>query len=73
MSRRDISPLSGCLHPICSLAWHNQIKQRWAWLLLGWVTAKRSWPCKQLACPATGGDSEVTFKPLAPRLKIREG
>ncbi|KAG8245289.1 hypothetical protein J6590_005603 [Homalodisca vitripennis] len=45
---------------------HNQIKQRQAWLLLGWVTAKRSCPCKQPACPAIGGASEVTFKPLVP-------
>ncbi|KAG8282644.1 hypothetical protein J6590_031894 [Homalodisca vitripennis] len=33
------------------------------WLLLGWVTAERSNLCKQ---PATGGSSEVTFKPLNP-------
>ncbi|KAG8284103.1 hypothetical protein J6590_003795 [Homalodisca vitripennis] len=26
-----------------------------AWLLLGWVTAERSCPCKQPACPAIGG------------------
>ncbi|KAG8315735.1 hypothetical protein J6590_065505 [Homalodisca vitripennis] len=36
------------------------------WLLLGWVTAERSCPYKQLACPAVGGGSEVTFKPLFP-------
>ncbi|KAG8257248.1 hypothetical protein J6590_053896 [Homalodisca vitripennis] len=42
----------------------NQIKQRRAWLLLGWVTAERYCPCKQPACPAVGGGSEVTFKPL---------
>ncbi|KAG8261293.1 hypothetical protein J6590_076826 [Homalodisca vitripennis] len=35
------------------------------------VTAERSCPCKQLACPAIGGGSEVTFKPLVPRLLKR--
>ncbi|KAG8331427.1 hypothetical protein J6590_042195 [Homalodisca vitripennis] len=49
------------------------IKQRRAWLLLGWVTAERSCPCKQFACPDIGGGSEVTFKPLVPRLSVREG
>ncbi|KAG8330107.1 hypothetical protein J6590_070597 [Homalodisca vitripennis] len=34
--------------------------------LLGWVTAERSYPCKQHACPAIGDGSEVTFKPLDP-------
>ncbi|KAG8324195.1 hypothetical protein J6590_098120, partial [Homalodisca vitripennis] len=43
---------------------NNQIKQRRAWLLLGQVTAERSCPCKRPACPAIGGGSEVTFKPL---------
>ncbi|KAG8284133.1 hypothetical protein J6590_003826 [Homalodisca vitripennis] len=43
------------------------VKQRRAWLLLGRVTAERSCPCKQPACPAIGGGSEVTFKPLVPR------
>ncbi|KAG8284034.1 hypothetical protein J6590_003726, partial [Homalodisca vitripennis] len=52
---------------------NNRIKQRRAWLLLGWVTAERSCPCKQPACPAIGGGSEVTFKPLVPRLSVREG
>ncbi|KAG8284092.1 hypothetical protein J6590_003784 [Homalodisca vitripennis] len=33
-----------------------------AWLLLGWVTAERSCPCKQPACPAVAGGSEVNFK-----------
>ncbi|KAG8328700.1 hypothetical protein J6590_103760 [Homalodisca vitripennis] len=42
------------------------------WLLLGWVTAERSCPCKQPVCPAVGGDSEVTIKPLVPRLKYCE-
>ncbi|KAG8308733.1 hypothetical protein J6590_102766, partial [Homalodisca vitripennis] len=45
----------------------NRIKQRGAWLLLGWVTSERSCPCKQPACPVIGGGSEVTFKPLVPR------
>ncbi|KAG8331726.1 hypothetical protein J6590_035683 [Homalodisca vitripennis] len=30
----------------------NRIKQRRAWLLLGWVVAERSCPYKQPACPA---------------------
>ncbi|KAG8283778.1 hypothetical protein J6590_011149 [Homalodisca vitripennis] len=55
------------------LSQDNQIKQRRAWLLLGWATAERSCPCKQPACPAIGGGSEVTFKPLVPRLSVREG
>ncbi|KAG8262659.1 39S ribosomal protein L37, mitochondrial [Homalodisca vitripennis] len=49
------------------LSQDNQIKQRRAWLLLGQVTAERSCPCKRPACPAIGGGSEVTFKPLVPR------
>ncbi|KAG8252341.1 hypothetical protein J6590_059907 [Homalodisca vitripennis] len=32
----------------------NRIKQRRAWLLLGWVAAERFCPCKQPACPAIG-------------------
>ncbi|KAG8281841.1 hypothetical protein J6590_050858 [Homalodisca vitripennis] len=45
------------------------IKQHQVWLLLGWVTAERSCPCKQPACPAIGGgDSEVIFKSLVPKL-----
>ncbi|KAG8316513.1 hypothetical protein J6590_049639 [Homalodisca vitripennis] len=50
----------------------NWIKQSRAWLLLGWVAAERSCPCKQPACPAIGDGSEVTFKPLVPRLSVRE-
>ncbi|KAG8306458.1 hypothetical protein J6590_046773 [Homalodisca vitripennis] len=34
-----------------------------AWM----VTAERSCPCKQPACPAIGGGSVVTFKQLVPR------
>ncbi|KAG8286984.1 hypothetical protein J6590_048042 [Homalodisca vitripennis] len=49
------------------LSQDNRIKQHRAWLL-GWVTAKRSCPCKQPACPAIGGGSEVAFKPLVPTL-----
>ncbi|KAG8307551.1 hypothetical protein J6590_018428 [Homalodisca vitripennis] len=30
-------------------------------LLLGWVTAERTYPCKQLAYPALVGGSEVTL------------
>ncbi|KAG8270636.1 hypothetical protein J6590_081351 [Homalodisca vitripennis] len=41
--------------------------------LLGWETAERSCPSKQLACLDVGGVSEVTFKPLVPSLRIREG
>ncbi|KAG8303132.1 hypothetical protein J6590_018596 [Homalodisca vitripennis] len=51
----------------------NRIKQRRAWLLLGWLTAERSCPCKQSACPAINGGSEVTLKPLVSRLSVREG
>ncbi|KAG8257129.1 hypothetical protein J6590_055515 [Homalodisca vitripennis] len=40
--------------------------QRRAWLLLGWVTADRSCPCKQPACPVVGGGSEVTFSRWSP-------
>ncbi|KAG8278622.1 hypothetical protein J6590_014177, partial [Homalodisca vitripennis] len=39
------------------------IKESREWLLLGWVTAERSCPCKQPACTTIGGVSEVTFKP----------
>ncbi|KAG8292057.1 hypothetical protein J6590_047959 [Homalodisca vitripennis] len=55
------------------LSQDNQIKQRRAWLLLGQVTAERSCPCKRPACPVIGGGPEVTFKPLVPRLSVREG
>ncbi|KAG8270273.1 hypothetical protein J6590_088791 [Homalodisca vitripennis] len=56
------------------LSRHNRIKQSRAWLMLGWVTAERSCPCKQLACPTIGGGSEVTFKPWVPsRLSVRKG
>ncbi|KAG8305784.1 hypothetical protein J6590_062091 [Homalodisca vitripennis] len=55
------------------LSQDNQIKQRRAWLLLGQVTSERSCPCKRPVCPAIGGGSEVTFKPLVPRLSVREG
>ncbi|KAG8292408.1 hypothetical protein J6590_041520, partial [Homalodisca vitripennis] len=41
-------------------------------LLLGWVTAERSCPCKQPACPAIGCGSKVTFKPLKER-QMEEG
>ncbi|KAG8296486.1 hypothetical protein J6590_056045 [Homalodisca vitripennis] len=60
-------------------SWYNSYRKitgsskRRAWLLLGWVTAERSCPCKQAACPAVGLGSEVTFKPLVPRLSVREG
>ncbi|KAG8300051.1 hypothetical protein J6590_085737 [Homalodisca vitripennis] len=51
----------------------NKIKHRRAWLLLGWVTAERSCPCKQPACPAIGDGSEVIFKSLVLRLSVGEG
>ncbi|KAG8246763.1 hypothetical protein J6590_077381 [Homalodisca vitripennis] len=46
------------------LSQDNRIKQRRAWLLLGWVTPERSCPCKQRACPAVGGGSKVIFMPF---------
>ncbi|KAG8336441.1 hypothetical protein J6590_044214 [Homalodisca vitripennis] len=46
------------------LSQENRIKQCRTWLLLGWVTAERLCLCKQLACPAVGSGSKVTFKPL---------
>ncbi|KAG8280609.1 hypothetical protein J6590_077602 [Homalodisca vitripennis] len=55
------------------LSQDNRIKQRRAWLLLVWVTAERSCPCKQPFCPTIVGVSEVTFKPLVPRSSLREG
>ncbi|KAG8284114.1 hypothetical protein J6590_003808 [Homalodisca vitripennis] len=42
------------------LSQDNRIKIRRAWLLLGWVAAERPCPCKQPACPAVGGDSELS-------------
>ncbi|KAG8322208.1 hypothetical protein J6590_028279 [Homalodisca vitripennis] len=47
----------------------TESKQRRAWLLL---TAERSCPCKQPACPAIGDGSEVTFKLLVPRSSLEE-
>ncbi|KAG8268401.1 hypothetical protein J6590_027563 [Homalodisca vitripennis] len=35
-------------------------------------SSNRSCSCKQPACPAGGGGSEVTFKPLVLRLSVRE-
>ncbi|KAG8317078.1 hypothetical protein J6590_034450 [Homalodisca vitripennis] len=46
--------------------------QRRAWLQLGRLNAERSCPCKQPICPVVGSGSEVTFKPLIPRLIVRE-
>ncbi|KAG8271704.1 hypothetical protein J6590_056979 [Homalodisca vitripennis] len=43
------------------------------WLLLGWATAERSCPCKQPACPAIGGGSEVIFKSLVPSISPQGG
>ncbi|KAG8325602.1 hypothetical protein J6590_063173 [Homalodisca vitripennis] len=39
----------------------SRIKQRRAWLLLGWVANERSCPCKQPAFPAVGGGSEISL------------
>ncbi|KAG8259172.1 hypothetical protein J6590_017351 [Homalodisca vitripennis] len=55
------------------LSQDDRIKQRRAWLLLGWVTAERLCPCKQSTCPTIGGGSEVTFKPLVPCFKCKRG
>ncbi|KAG8324314.1 hypothetical protein J6590_095171 [Homalodisca vitripennis] len=41
----------------------RDLKQRRAWLLLGWVTTERFCPCKQPTCPAFGDGLEVNFKP----------
>ncbi|KAG8330864.1 hypothetical protein J6590_053318 [Homalodisca vitripennis] len=65
--------MTHCWKWVWRLSQDNQIKQRRAWLLLGQVTTERSCPCKRPACPAIGGGSEVTFKPLVPRLSVREG
>ncbi|KAG8262213.1 hypothetical protein J6590_057068 [Homalodisca vitripennis] len=48
-------------------------QERLASLLLGWMTAKQSCPCKHPAYPATGGGSKVTFKPMVPKIGVREG
>ncbi|KAG8281505.1 hypothetical protein J6590_056882 [Homalodisca vitripennis] len=40
------------------LSQDNQIKERRAWLLLGWVTAERSCSCKRFACVVIGGGSD---------------
>ncbi|KAG8318252.1 hypothetical protein J6590_006566 [Homalodisca vitripennis] len=37
-----------------------RVQQHRAWLLLGWVTAERSCPCKQPVYSAIGRGSEVT-------------
>ncbi|KAG8266685.1 hypothetical protein J6590_066253 [Homalodisca vitripennis] len=56
------------------LSQDNQIKVRRAWLLLGWVTAGDPvLASSQPAQPFIGGGSEVTFKPLVPRLSFKEG
>ncbi|KAG8306665.1 hypothetical protein J6590_042449 [Homalodisca vitripennis] len=47
----------------CTIS-NSDSKSYTAWLPLGWVTAERSCPCKQPACPSIGGGLEVTFKPL---------
>ncbi|KAG8304887.1 C2 domain-containing protein 2 [Homalodisca vitripennis] len=61
---RSVTALGHCMPCLAE----NRIKQGRAWLLLGWVTAERSCPCKQPACPIIGGGSEVTFKPFDYRI-----
>ncbi|KAG8252764.1 hypothetical protein J6590_049311 [Homalodisca vitripennis] len=63
---------NSAVYRITGLSRGNRIKQRRAWLLLGWMTAERSCPCKQLACPAVDSGSEVTFKSLISKLSVRE-
>ncbi|KAG8277580.1 hypothetical protein J6590_039117 [Homalodisca vitripennis] len=41
----------GAVQRVQRLSQDNQTKQRLVWMLLGWVTAERSCPCKQPACP----------------------
>ncbi|KAG8287476.1 hypothetical protein J6590_036341 [Homalodisca vitripennis] len=67
--RRSVSPIRYRTR----LSQDNQIKQIRARLLLGWVPAEQSCSCKQPACPAVGGGSEVTFKLLVPSLNVRKG
>ncbi|KAG8254180.1 hypothetical protein J6590_015066 [Homalodisca vitripennis] len=45
----DMSEKYQLYKAIQRLSQDNRIKQRRAWLLLGWVIAKRSCPCKQPA------------------------
>ncbi|KAG8252720.1 hypothetical protein J6590_051169 [Homalodisca vitripennis] len=73
LSVRRADVIAIALLALDSADWNNRIKQRRAWLLLGWVTAERSCPCNQPACPAIGGGLEVTFKPLVTSLSAREG
>ncbi|KAG8252780.1 hypothetical protein J6590_049327 [Homalodisca vitripennis] len=51
------------------LSQDNRIKQRRAWQLLGWVTAERSCPCKQPACPAIRKSLKSRWSPGC----VREG
>ncbi|KAG8333744.1 hypothetical protein J6590_104263 [Homalodisca vitripennis] len=62
---------NGAVSRVQPLSRDNRIKQRRAWLLLGLVAAERSCPCKQLACPAVGSCSEVTFRSMVLRLYYR--
>ncbi|KAG8282667.1 hypothetical protein J6590_031918 [Homalodisca vitripennis] len=66
-------PSRACPSGVPRLSQDNRIKQRRAWLLLGWVTAERSCPCKQPACPTVGGFSEVTYKQLVLWLSVSGG
>ncbi|KAG8260346.1 hypothetical protein J6590_099034 [Homalodisca vitripennis] len=54
-----------------SVAGHRKTTSSVAAAWMG-VTAERSCPCKQSTCLVGGGGSEVTFKPLVPRLSVRE-
>ncbi|KAG8307348.1 hypothetical protein J6590_024998 [Homalodisca vitripennis] len=60
--KRDIPHPSLPLPRAQCSGYDESINVERAWLLLVWVTAERSCPCKQSACPAVGGGSEVTFK-----------
>ncbi|KAG8274029.1 hypothetical protein J6590_008156 [Homalodisca vitripennis] len=44
------------------LSQDNRFEQRRSWLLLGLVAAERSCLCKQPACPAIGGGSQIRFR-----------
>ncbi|KAG8304481.1 hypothetical protein J6590_092507 [Homalodisca vitripennis] len=68
VTRNYLRPLR---HRVQRLSCDDRIKQRRAWMLLGWVTAERCL-CKQPACPVIAGGSDVTFKLLVPWLCIRK-
>ncbi|KAG8292423.1 hypothetical protein J6590_040384 [Homalodisca vitripennis] len=55
ISMTSFRPIDRVRGRVQRLSQNNRIKQRPAWLLLGWVTAKRSCLCKRSACPAVDG------------------